>query len=156
VIYIGSSVPPEWRALVDSCAATWNQAGSRLRIVIGSEVVERGAAFDGVSVISYAHLGSAPESPVAFTFHYARDGNFFTDCDIMLNGDLPLSANGDLETLDVRSILTHELGHFCGLGDAWSDESQTMYPAIALGSRKMRTLCGGDVAGMLALYGRAY
>jgi hypothetical protein len=155
VIYVGSSLPSEWRALVDSCAAAWNQVGSRLRIVVAPTVLDRGSARDGVNVISYAHLGKNPYSPVAYAIHYLRDGRFFYDCDIMLNGDLPLSNSGDMETVDVRSILTHELGHFCGLGEAWNDDSQTMYPEITKGSKKMRTLCGGDVAGLLALYGRA-
>jgi hypothetical protein len=155
VVYVGSSLPSEWRSLVDSCAATWNRAGSRLRLVVSPTVLDRGAASDGVSVISFAHLGTGANSPVGYAIHYVRDGRFFYDCDIMLNGDLPLSDGGDRGTIDVRSILTHELGHFCGLGEAWNDDSQTMHPAITPGSRKMRTLCGGDVAGLLALYGRA-
>lgn len=155
VVYLSSSLPTKWRAVVDSCAATWNRVGSRLRIVVAPTASDRGAARDGVNVISFAHLGNTPHSPVGYAIHYLRDGDFFYDCDILLNVDLPLSDSGGMQTIDVRSALTHEFGHFCGLGEAWNDDSQTMHPAITMGSKKMRTLCGGDIAGLLALYGRA-
>lgn len=58
----------------------------------------------------------------------------------------------DPDAYDVRSLLTHELGHN-GLRDVHGDPAQTMYHESAPGETRKRTLEAGDVAGWRRLYG---
>lgn len=58
----------------------------------------------------------------------------------------------DPDAFDVRSLLTHELGHN-GLRDVHGDPAQTMYHESAPGETRKRTLAAGDVAGWRRLYG---
>lgn len=71
-----------------------------------------------------------------------------------------ISLDPSLFTLDIQSIATHEIGHFCGLGDVpkfW-DIALTMYhQTFTLGSRglcdtRKRTLEEGDIAGLNFIY----
>ena len=57
--------------------------------------------------------------------------------------------------MDLQNIATHELGHAIGLKDLYSSacNTETMYKYSGVGDVQKRDLNGGDIAGVIALYG---
>jgi hypothetical protein len=58
--------------------------------------------------------------------------------------------------MDVQNIMTHELGHFCGLKDLYNDADYwlTMYGYSDYGLIYARTLGLGDINGLKTVYGK--
>lgn len=147
--YYSSSLPTAWRAWVDFGAMKWNEAGSRLRIKKYSTIVSAGVANDQKSVICYG-----PIDNIALGRCYTwinRSNGQVVERDIKLNSNMPLLVGASPSGYDLASVLTHEFGHFCGLGHVL-DQTHTMYPSIPKNCTIYRTLCAGDVAGLRKLY----
>lgn len=76
----------------------------------------------------------------------------------LLNADIELNArdhdftvnDGDIRA-DLLSILTHEAGHFLGLGHS-EDTEATMFAFYEEGSTELRSLSGDDSAAICAAY----
>jgi hypothetical protein len=84
----------------------------------------------------------------------ARAGQIL-DTDILINEvDFTFSTTGAAGRHDVRNILTHEVGHFLGLGHEAGtiDPDATMYALAAPGETKKRDLAENDLQGLLAAY----
>lgn len=74
------------------------------------------------------------------------------DADIEVNHAYnELSVADDNVVYDLRSIITHEIGHFIGL-DHTPDTEATMYAGYDEGETKQRTLEADDVAAACAAY----
>jgi hypothetical protein len=75
------------------------------------------------------------------------------DADIEVNSTLPITTSTEVPPggWDLASILTHEAGHFLGLGHSTVADA-TMYPFYRQGSDDFRTLSDDDVAGICAIY----
>jgi hypothetical protein len=73
--------------------------------------------------------------------------------DMILDRDFTWSTSGEAGKMDLRNILTHELGHAMGMAHP-SDTCtlETMYRFASEGETKKRTLHSGDIAGINALY----
>lgn len=59
----------------------------------------------------------------------------------------------DSDCFDTQAVLTHELGHFFGLGHDNDDKEAAMYPKVPPGSDRQRHLSEADAASMRAVYG---
>jgi hypothetical protein len=111
------------------------------------------AADDGVNVVLFhddAWPAELVQGAVAQTVVHTDVAGRYRDADIHVNGvDFRFSLDGAPGTLDLRSILVHELGHALGLGHA-SDARATMF-ATGSGLR-WRSLEKDDIDGVCSLY----
>jgi len=106
--------------------------------------------------------GRAQRGVVAYTIiWYYSDTREIVDADMVLNSYYKWGiADGDKSTtdlkgaFDIRNIVTHEAGHWCGLDDLYEDQysAMTMYGYAGYGEEIKRTLEPGDVAGVQKVY----
>lgn len=109
---------------------------------------------DGVNAIYFdddAWPSNLPAGVVATTVVHVDAQGHYHDADIHLNGaQTTFSLDGRAGTRDLRSILTHELGHALGLGHS-ADPRATMYASNA-GGVAWRSLEKDDQDGVCALH----
>ena len=149
VFCFSTSFPESWRGEAEGAAAVWNGVGSRLQIMVDRTPVQGTVARDGKSVLS---SGRIAEQPTALGVTYCWiQGTTQTEVDIVISSERPITIGGSPSSYDLRSVLTHEFGHFCGLGDV-ATLKQTMSFEQHLDSRIYWTLCSGDRLGLLQLY----
>lgn len=98
-------------------------------------------------------------SAIAITRNFYVSGagphsGLILDSDILLNAvDHSFSVTGESGKHDVQNIVTHEVGHFIGLGhETGSATEPTMVAVASPGETKKRTLETSDLAGMTAGY----
>ncbi|MCC6646491.1 MAG: matrixin family metalloprotease [Polyangiaceae bacterium] len=85
------------------------------------------------------------------TLTFNVDSGEIYDADIEINGTQKITA-GDVEVVnDLASILTHEAGHFLGLGHS-PDGEATMYREYVPKSTSMRDLADDDRKGVCSIY----
>jgi hypothetical protein len=62
------------------------------------------------------------------------------------------TTSGHTPRFDVQNVLTHELGHFFGLGEDYSDDRATMYASTRPGETNKRVVSTADGSVVTALY----
>ena len=74
--------------------------------------------------------------------------------DTVLNTYYQWSTSGEVNKIDVRSVVTHELGHWLTLLDlsGGGNTEKTMYYMILPGETKKRTLETDDINGINYIY----
>lgn len=149
---------------IDSSFRTWrNVEGSKIEFVgVGCSKIVRNEN-DGVNNVIFIEsdwqFGAAA---IAITRNFyvsgeaARSGQIL-DSDILLNGaDHFFSTKNEPGTHDVQNILTHEIGHFLGLGHegptGQENEDAVMFAVAKTNEFKKRVLHPNDTAGLLAGY----
>lgn len=97
------------------------------------------------------HRDTLPTPPVALTTLFSTaDGEIF-DADVEVNtAYYRFSTNGAPQTMDLQSVLTHELGHVLGF-DHVAVSGSVMQPRLDLGARR-RALGPGDLEGTCAVF----
>ena len=107
---------------------------------------------DGKNIIGFGTVsGSAAAATYIWHFWYHT-----WEADTILNKDLDWSLTGESGKFDVRNVMTHEFGHWCGLADLYTDVDYwlTMYGIGSAGETFRRTLGLGDKLGLQAVYGK--
>jgi hypothetical protein len=75
------------------------------------------------------------------------------DVDVEVNGtQAGVDWAAPRDGVDLPSIMTHEVGHFLGLGHSPDDPAAVMRGGFSLGVDDFRTLSADDVAGICSLY----
>jgi Matrixin len=89
------------------------------------------------------------------TVTYDSNTGAIYDADMEINTDGYNITTNDSPTsdeYDLLSVVTHESGHFLGLGHSQSDPDATMNPVYSPGSTDFRTLSDDDVAAICVTY----
>lgn len=88
-------------------------------------------------------------------WHNPDTGEIY-DADMLLNETLGTPAICDDECpeggFDLQNVITHEAGHFLGLGHSDVSEA-TMSPQATIGETFKRDLASDDIEGLCAVYG---
>lgn len=107
--------------------------------------------YDGYNVISW---GSYSAGVIAVTMSWVK-GKRVLEVDCLMNTYYGWSLSGEAGKMDVQNIMTHELGHFCGLADLYNDADYwlTMYGYSNYAETYKQTLGLGDILGLRAVYG---
>lgn len=107
--------------------------------------------YDGYNVISW---GSYSAGVIAVTMSWVS-GRRVLEVDCLMNTYYGWSLSGEAGKMDVQNIMTHELGHFCGLADLYKDADYwlTMYGYADYAETYKQTLGLGDILGLRAVYG---
>lgn len=135
-------------------AAAWARPScSAFRATVSTALVSGTPGDDGQNLVFFEDTAWPAELvPGALgqtVIHQNPDGSMH-DADIFMNAaGNTFSLQGEAGTVDVRSVLTHELGHALGLAHS-PDPTATMYPTLS--GRAWRSLEADDRAGVCALY----
>jgi hypothetical protein len=151
---------------------TWLDAAPALPDVafVHSNRTNPGARRDGTNTVSFAPIeieGHGRDLAITVTYSDERTGEIL-EADIVLNsrhelellddeGPLPHdSCRGADERChaeyDLESIVTHEVGHFWGLGEDHEERQATMFLCTSRCEIHKRTLETSDIAGLDRLY----
>lgn len=115
-----------------------------------------GSCDDGVNTVTWASFDPSVIAAVGTCIDPAT--NTVRDADLALNVTQHWEdISGEAEsrhTFDIRSIVTHELGHILSLLDLYDARSvrQTMMGSAEYGETRKRTLALGDVIGLQKAY----
>lgn len=106
---------------------------------------------DGRNVVAW---GAYQAGVIAVTYIW-YSGSQIVETDCRMNTYYTWSLSGEAGKMDVQNIMTHELGHWCGLADLYNDVDYwlTMYGYGNFGETYKRTLGLGDINGLEAVYG---
>lgn len=89
---------------------------------------------------------------------FDREAGQILDADIVVNGEHNFGVVDDMDpenakkAYDIQNVLTHELGHFLGLGEDYDDNDATMYAYSMPGEVNKRDLALRDTAVVDHLY----
>jgi hypothetical protein len=117
---------------------------------------------EGINTVIYVSQNwQYDPSAIAITRNFYVAGNnpqsgLILDSDILLNGaNHQFTTTNELGKHDVQNIVTHEAGHFIGLGhdvDPDADPDATMYATASPNEYKKRTLKADDLSALHAAY----
>jgi hypothetical protein len=130
---------------------TWDEKTSYQVFSYKGTTLKTAGKYDGYNVISW---GKNRVGVIAVTMSWVTSGRVL-EVDCMMNTRYKWSLTGEAGKMDVQNIMTHELGHFCGLADLYNDADYwlTMYGYSNFGLTYARTLGLGDINGLKAVYG---
>lgn len=136
---------------VTGSANTWDVETAYQVFSYKSTTSRIAGTYDGVNVISW---GTYSAGVIAVTMSWVK-GKRVLEVDCLMNTYYGWSLTGEAGKMDVQNIMTHELGHFCGLADLYknADYWLTMYGYSDFGETYKQTLGLGDILGLKAFYG---
>ena len=137
-------------------AATWDRASSA-KVFSDFFTVDYAAqapAVDGTNVITFANFSQ--NDVLAFVSVILDAHTYeFMEADTVINAAYPWGdATQEAGVFDLRSILTHEFGHWVGLADIYDPgcSAVTMYGYSSPGEIIKRTLSNPDKRGLRAVF----
>ena len=120
VMYVDSSVPPQYYSAIQAAMTTWNQKLGRKVLVLGGWTQSSGPQKDGANVIYWLKNWEAER----VGYEQARTTIYWAD-DVISEADVRINATGrfryaGLQTpahgeVDFQSLMLHEFGHVLGL-----------------------------------------
>jgi len=140
IVIKDASIPSAWSNSLTQSMSAWNNAGADFYFywIGGTD-----------NKLYYKSLGEGSTLAIA---HRTYVGDYMIKCTTDFNNDQNWSTTGEAGKFDVQSVATHEFGHWLSLGHSSNTEA-TMYPTVATGETKKRTLHSDDIAGIIHIYG---
>jgi len=162
-IVLDGSLDAETKEAVRLSLGSWIASVPGLPPVTVDGRTDKGrAAQDGVNRILRGPIKiPGHEHDVAATITYAEDHTgAIVEADVILNSEYEfgvLDGAGDDKTscagrYDVQNVVTHEAGHFFGLGEELTDQNATMYVRSLPCQTHKRALTPLDTTALGALY----
>jgi hypothetical protein len=160
------------RRVVDESFATWmdvvcdgDPIGLDLRQTVQlGECLEPEYNLDGPNANTIAFIEDwddreLPSDAFGLTIvHHNRESGEIYDADMLINetiGELAICSGAcPSGRLDMQNVITHEAGHFLGLGHS-SEPNATMSAHASLGEVEKRDLHADDRAGLCSIYGQS-
>ncbi len=149
--------PDDLLEIVQSSFQQWNDAEPGFQLsYAGLTNIRKSEEFDG-NVVTWRddEWPYASTQALALTIiSFDADTGEILDADIEFNSvvhDFSLAEEATVDTVDFRSTLTHEVGHFVGLDHSQETEA-TMFGRSSPGQTKKRTLHPDDLAGFSEIY----
>lgn len=147
---------------IDRSFFTWREVTGITVDFIPMGCIDQGRNLnDGYNTILMVHdHWPFDASAIAITRNFyiagdTPDSGLILDSDILLNAeDHTFATDGNGTSHDVRNIVTHEVGHFLGLGHETvpEDTTATMYAQASTGETMKRTLEANDLEGIQSAY----
>lgn len=154
---------------IEAAFGTWEAAADGANIVhsgtpTGVPLVADTSSTDGKNEIYFASIpdaGVLGYTIVWSTRSRGRNAGQIVESDMVIDDDNWSWYTGtdvagiDTGDIDFVGVLTHEAGHWVGMGHTKTSDlcnDQTMYPYISSGDSSKRDLDVGDTAGISALY----
>jgi hypothetical protein len=153
---------PEYVTAIDSSFGTWRSPGE-IKVdfmAMGCSSTSRNEN-DGINnIVLVTQNWPYDSAAIAVTrnFYIANNssrGGQILDSDILFNGvDHQFTTSGEAGKHDIQNIITHEIGHFLGLGHEVvpKDTDATMYEVANTGEINKRSLNSNDLGGIRAAY----
>ena len=139
---------------ITTSAQTWDQETSFAVFSYQGTTSRSAGRYDGYNVVAWGNYRS---NVIAVTYiWYTTRNKQIVETDTIMNAFFAWSLSGEARKMDVQNIMTHELGHWCGLADLYSDADYwlTMYGYGNYGETYKQTLGLGDINGVQAVYGK--
>lgn len=153
---------PDFIPAIDRSLGAWrNVPNTRFELVaMGCSSATRNENDGTNNVILITKGWAFDPAAIAITRNFYVSGTsaksgMILDSDILLNGvNHGFTVTGEPGKHDVENIVTHEAGHFLGLGHEVSpaDPEATMYAVASPGELKKRVLHASDIAGITGAY----
>lgn len=122
---------------------------------VGSGKQGTAGTYDGVNQLEWVLIGASSTVAVTTTWSYRGSGQA-VESDGQYNTYYKWSTSGASDSMDVESVVQHEVGHTFGLDHPTSTSTNsclTMYAYVSNGATHGRTLGDGDILGIKAIYG---
>jgi hypothetical protein len=136
---------------INTATNTWDSQTSYTVFSYKGTTTRTAGTRDNYNIISW---GSYQAGVIAVTMSWIS-GKRVLEVDCLMNTYYSWSLSGQAGKMDVQNIMTHELGHFCGLADLYKDADYwlTMYGYSNYAETYKQTLGLGDILGLRAVYG---
>lgn len=160
-----SSVPSSvgstnFPTLAGKAFSEWQFAQSKITFQRGADTSINKQALDFKNIVSWGRT-SGTALAVTYTRYYTTT-KLVADVDTIMNQKFAWSwTNPNLNACslydnryDAQDILTHEIGHWMGLADEYTQEyaDNTMFGYGSTGELKKNTLTAGDKTGLQVIY----
>ncbi|OGG16873.1 hypothetical protein A3D05_06340 [Candidatus Gottesmanbacteria bacterium RIFCSPHIGHO2_02_FULL_40_24] len=141
----------------DSFSVWTGAIGGKVNLTRGADTNAARSKLDGQNIIAW---GRTSRSALGVTYiWYYTSTKEVADVDTIMNKSYPWSWSGSStcaypNSYDAQNILTHELGHWMGMDDMYTDNyiNNTMYGYGSVEEAKKDTLTNGDKAGVSSIY----
>ena len=150
-------------AIVGNSFNTWTSVvGNDVNIYPAGTTSQTRARYDGQNIISWGRASSGTLG-VTYTWYYTGSG-LVAETDTIMNKGYPWSWSDPSSwgnnycaysgSFDAQNIMTHELGHWFGVDDAYTADfkNNTMYGYGDVEETKKDTLTNGDITAVQNIY----
>lgn len=139
------------QAAITTSANTWDTETAATVFSYQGTTSRQAGLRDNSNVVAW---GPYRGNVIAVTYIWYI-GQAIVETDTRLNKAFRWSSSGEAGKMDLQNIVTHELGHWAGLADLYSDVDYwlTMYGYANYAENYKQTLGLGDILGLEAVYG---